>query len=174
MMLGHTVIELGLVGCMLIGLAPILVKPEVFITISLIGSVILLWFGISMYRNLPKLRLVVEAQKGRKKNLFLAGALLSLFNPFWLLWWTTIGLGYILQAMHFGLPGVAIFFVGHALADLGWYALLSFGICRGRHVLKDSYYRVVVGCCATFLLATSGWFFYSGIQKYLSLGITIS
>ncbi|WP_136798508.1 LysE family translocator [Desulfosediminicola ganghwensis] len=167
MIIGHTMLELGLVICLLVGLAPVLTRPEIFITISLIGSVILLWFGITMFRDLPKLTLVVEAENYRNKNLVLTGALLSLFNPFWLLWWSTIGLGYLLQALHYGLAGVTVFFIGHALADLGWYAFISYGICRGRHVLKNSHYKVVVGCCAAFLLATSGWFFYNGIHKYL-------
>jgi hypothetical protein len=64
-------------------------------------------------------------------------------------------------------PGVAAFFTGHILADLGWYALISFGVAKGRNYLSDRLYRGLIMGCAGFLVLFSCYFFYSGIEKLI-------
>ncbi|MCB2217191.1 LysE family transporter [Desulfofustis glycolicus] len=167
MILGHGLLELLLVGALITGLAPLLSRDEVFIAISLVGGVILLWMAVSMFKGLPSLHLCLEDQGKRSRNLILAGILLSIANPYWLLWWATIGLGYIVYSMQFGLIGVAAFFVGHILADLTWYGFISFGIARGRRFFTDSRYRLLVGICASFLVLFSGYFIVSGIERLI-------
>lgn len=167
MIFGHSLLELTLVVALLSGLAPILVRDDVFILISLIGGAILLWMGTSMLRSLPQLTLGGQADLHvrKSKNLVLTGMLLSVANPYWLLWWASIGLGYIMHSMKFGIMGIAAFFFGHILADLAWYCLISFGIAKGRRFFSDSLYRKLIGGCAVFLLVFSCWFLYGGIEK---------
>ena len=69
-----------------------------------------------------------------------------------MLWWVTIGLGYILQSRKEGLWGVVAFFVGHILADLVWYTSVSTAVATGRHLLTDRIYRGLIGACAGFLV----------------------
>src|SRR3972149_5217323 len=45
------------------------------------------------------------------------GIIASISNPYWSLWWATIGLGYLALSSGQGLTGVAFFFAGHILAD---------------------------------------------------------
>ncbi len=169
MIFGHGILEILLIIGLVTGLAPLLNLPQVFITISLAGGAILLWMGISMFRSIPSMQLATNENTDRHRNLVLTGALLSLANPYWLIWWATIGLGYILQTLQYGIMGLAAFFLGHILADLCWYALVSFGIARGKHFFTDTHYRYLTGGCACFLVVFSGWFFYSGIDKLIQL-----
>ncbi len=164
-MLGHGILELVLVAALLTGLGPFLSREEVFIVVALIGGAFLLWIAWSMFRGLPRLRLEQEEVEESPRNLVLAGILLSLANPYWLIWWATIGLGYIMHSVRFGLPGVAAFYVGHILADLAWYSFVSFGIARGRHLFSDRSYRMLVGACAGFLVLFAGYFLYTGIER---------
>lgn len=165
MILGHGILELALVLALLAGLAPFLKRDEVFIVIALAGGIILLWMAISMFRSLPELRLDLKPQEGSGQNLVLAGILFSLANPYWTIWWASIGLGYILQSVKFGILGVVSFFAGHILADLAWYAFVSFGIAKGKKYFSDTFYRRLIGGCASFLLLFSCYFFWSGIEK---------
>lgn len=169
MIFGHGLLELLLIIGLATGFAPLLNLPQVFITISLAGGIILFWMGTTMFRNIPSMRLITTANSGRSQNLVLTGALLSLINPYWLIWWATIGLGYILQTLQYGAIAVAVFFLGHILADLGWYGLVSFGIARGKHFFTDTHYRYLIGGCAGFLLFFSCWFFYSGVNRFLQI-----
>ncbi len=169
MIFGHGLLELALVVALISGLAPILARDDVFILISLTGGAVLLWMGFSMLRSLSGLTLDHKATNEKSRNLVVMGIVLSAINPYWLIWWASIGLGYIMHSLKFGILGVTAFFIGHILADLAWYTLISFGIAKGRHLFNDQFYRKLIGGCAVFLICFSGWFFYSGVQKTLAV-----
>ncbi len=169
MILGHGLLELALVVALIFGLAPILARDDIFILISLIGGAVLLWMGLSMLRSLPKVTLDCRVEDEKPRNLVVMGIVLSAVNPYWLIWWASIGLGYITYALTFGMLGVISFFLGHILADLAWYALISFGIAKGQHLFSNLFYRRLIGGCAVFLMLFSCWFFYSGVQKTLNV-----
>ncbi|GAB4341885.1 MAG: LysE family transporter [Desulfobulbaceae bacterium] len=165
MILGHGILELALVLALLAGLAPFLKRDDVFAVIALAGGLILLWMAFSMFRSLPRLRLRLDPEESGGRNLVLAGIVFSLANPYWAIWWASIGLGYIMHSVRFGMLGVISFFAGHILADLAWYALVSLGVARGRQYFSDTAYRGLIGGCALFLLIFSGYFLYSGIER---------
>ncbi|MBU1567805.1 MAG: LysE family translocator [Proteobacteria bacterium] len=169
MIFGHALLELALVIALLSGLAPFLVRDDVFIVISLTGGAVLLWMGTTMLRSLPQLSLAGQPDGSKSRNLVVTGIVLSAANPYWLIWWASIGLGYIMYSMKFGIMGIMAFFLGHILADLAWYCFISFGIAKGRHFFSDSLYRKLIGCCAVFLLVFSCWFLYGGIDKAIHL-----
>lgn len=169
MIFGHGLLELALVVALISGLAPILARDDIFIIISLTGGAVLLWMGISMLRSLPGLTLDCQTTGNKSRNLVILGVILSAVNPYWLIWWASIGLGYIMHSLKFGIMGVTTFFLGHILADLAWYALISFGIAKGQHLFSNESYRKLIGGCAVFLILFSCWFFYSGLQKTLSV-----
>jgi threonine/homoserine/homoserine lactone efflux protein len=165
--LGHGILELAMVLALFAGLAPFLKRAEVFVVIALAGGVILLWMAISMFRSLPTLRLDLTGVKQKPKNLVMTGIVMSLANPYWTIWWATIGLGYIMHSVKFGIAGVIAFFIGHILADLAWYALISVSVAKGRTFFNDTFYRRLIGGCAVFLVLFAGYFFYSGIEKLI-------
>ena len=164
---GHGILELSLITALLLGMAPLLQRNDVFIFISLVGGSILLWMAFSMFRSLPGLSLEISPDDGKRRNLIITGILFSLANPYWLIWWASIGIGYILHSVKYGIIGVAAFFLGHILADLAWYTLISFGVAKGRRFFSDIFYKRLIGCCASFLVIFSCYFFYSGIEKIL-------
>ncbi|MGA7277354.1 MAG: LysE family transporter [Desulfocapsaceae bacterium] len=167
MIFGHGILELALVLALLSGLAPLFSREDVFIGVSLMGGIILFWMAVTMFRDLPRLRLKFDDDTEKPRSLILAGILLSLANPYWLIWWATIGIGYIMYSVKFGIPGIIAFFLGHILADLAWYSLISFGIAKGRNFFTDSFYRRLIGACASFLVVFSFYFFYSGLERII-------
>ena len=165
---GHAVLELALVLALLMGLAPLLNMEPVFIFIALTGSAVLLWMAVGMLKSLPAMTLVTETNDTSGKNLIVSGALMSIANPYWSIWWATIGLGYILHSMEAGTMGVIAFFSGHILGDLFWYAAVSAAIWKGRRLLSDRGYRILIGTCAVFLIAFSCLFAWTGFQKLIA------
>jgi len=168
LIVGHAVLELALVLALLMGLAPVLKMKPVFIVIALAGSAVLLWMGVGMLKSLPTMVLTRAGDNTESSNLILSGILMSLANPYWSIWWATIGLGYILHSMDAGVMGVAAFFSGHILGDLFWYAAVSAAVWKGRKLLSDRSYRILIGTCALFLIAFSFLFALSGVQKLIS------
>jgi threonine/homoserine/homoserine lactone efflux protein len=84
-----------------------------------------------------------------------SGIFLSLANPYWLIWWLTIGLGYVIFAAKFGLVGVFLFFAGHILADLAWYTLVSAAVAYGRNFFTDGLYRAFWPAAAAFCFCSA-------------------
>ncbi len=163
---GHAILEFSLVVALFLGLAPLLTNKNVTAGISLAGSAILLWLAFGMFRTLRSLSMdTAGPSKQGGGRLIMSGILVSLSNPYWSIWWATIGLAYILQSRQWGFTGVAVFFTGHILADLAWYSLVSFSVGKGRRFFTDTIYRGLVGFCAFFLAVFAVWFFWGGIKK---------
>lgn len=168
LILGHGILEAILLLLLLLGLAPFLQNRWIFTTIALAGSLILVWMAIGMLRSLRTLRLAPTSTESRPKSLILHGILLSLANPYWTIWWASIGFGLILQSRSVGIPGVLAFFAGHILADLLWYSLVSTLIAKSRALFSDRIYRSIIAVCAAFLLVFAGCFFYAGMGRILA------
>jgi len=168
LILGHGILELVLVVAIMAGLAPFFQSRGLFTAIAFVGSVILLWMAVGMFRSLPGLSLAANGESQVENRLVVDGILLSVSNPYWTLWWATIGLGYIAQSQRYGFWGIAAFFSGHILADLAWYTAVSAGIGRGRHFLNDRVYRGIIGTCAILLIAFAGYFLYTGIVSMMA------
>ena len=124
--------------------------------------------GIGMLKSLPTMVLTTEGGETKGRNLILSGVLMSIANPYWSIWWATIGLGYILHSMDAGTMGVVAFFTGHIMGDLFWYAAISTAVWKGRKLLSDRGYRILIGTCTVFLIVFSCLFAWSGVQKLIA------
>ncbi len=162
---GHAILELILVAALLMGLAPFFQMPTVFVISALAGALILFWMAFGMFRSLPSMHFSLEVNNTRRNHPIISGILMSVANPYWVIWWATIGLGYILYSWQFGFWGIVFFFTGHILADLGWYSLISAAVAGGRSFLTDRLYRGMIMACAVFLIVFAGYFAYAGITK---------
>lgn len=94
----------------------------------------------------------------------LAGIIVSLSNPYWIIWWATIGLTYITQALQIGTVGLAVFLTGHLLADLIWYSGISFAVVSGKKIIKEDIYRGILVVCGLFLIGLGVYFIYSATK----------
>jgi threonine/homoserine/homoserine lactone efflux protein len=166
LMVGHALLELALIALLFLGLAPFLKNSTVTAIISIVGGIILLWLAYGMFRSLSGLSInqATKPTQVGKRRLVAAGILVSLSNPYWTLWWATIGLAYILQARIFGITGVVVFFAGHIIADLAWYSFISLTVGKGRKMLTPIIYRGVVAVCALFLVGFAAWFLVGGMR----------
>jgi len=167
LILGHSLLELVMLAALLIGLAPFLKLDAVFVIIALTGAAILAWMAGSMFRTLPNVTIDWDAHRNSSGPLVSTGILMSLSNPYWTIWWATIGLGYLASCRALGVPGIAAFFVGHISGDFVWYTLISVLVSKGRRLLTDTVYRGLIGFCALFLACFACFFAYAGINKLM-------
>ena len=120
MALGHAVIEVPLILLIYFGFAQFFQNDIVRLVLSIAGSGMIIWLGISMFRARAE---VVRKGKDLSYNAFTAGILTSGFNPFFLVWWATIGSMLIMRILEFGTTGLIIFTIVHWLCDLVWLTL---------------------------------------------------
>lgn len=160
--LGHGLLETLLLALLMLGFSSFFQSSLVIGTIGIIGALALWGFAFLMLKGLRGLSLELSARQQGGTNPVMAGAITSLANPYWTVWWATIGLGYLFISAAFGLTGVIIFFIGHISADLLWYSAVSFFVWKGRKFISDKVYRGIIFCCALMLLAFGGYFGYTG------------
>jgi len=163
-MSGHSILELALVVAIGLGLGPLLSLEPVFIVTAVAGGAIMLWMGVSMFVSLPRLEFDVSDSGKRYGRVVLSAIVLSLSNPYWTIWWVTIGLGMMQKALAYGLAGAAAFYLGHIAGDFLWYSLVSFSVSKGRRFLNTSRYRVLIGVCAGLLCFFALSFLWSGFK----------
>ena len=167
LILGHGILELLLVTALAVGLSEFLRSDLVSAVIGLIGGSILLAMGLVTVKKGKEQVAIPTANPsvaGQGRMIVLSGILASISNPYWFLWWVTLGTVYLLWSLSLGVIGVAAFFTGHILADLGWYALVAFIIATGRKVMNVMVYRGLLMVCGLALLALGGYFIASGIR----------
>ncbi len=160
LILGHGILEVLIVLLIFFGVAPFLLTDNARMVVSIAGGIILIFMGVMMLKDIRKMRLEFDVGQAGPRGMHpvLVGILGSLSNPYWVIWWLTIGLGYLMSAMKFGIPGVLAFFVGHLSADLAWYSLISWAVSQGRNLIGDQGYRVMLSICGIFLIFFGVWF----------------
>lgn len=168
-MTGHSLLELVLVVAIALGLGPILALRSVFIATALAGGAIMLVMAISMARSVPTIELELSAAGKRYGRVIAASIVLSLSNPYWTIWWVTIGLGWMQKSSALGLWGLVAFYLGHIAGDFIWYTLVSFAVARGRRFLTTRRYRVVLGFCVVLLGFFAVSFLWAGGRELLVL-----
>ena len=156
--LGHALLEICMVAALIIGLTNFVNNPRILKIVSFIGVIILIFFGVKMIVSFPPLSLEKQSPTSSSSNLPLLGITMSIANPYWTIWWLTIGLGLLLGAQKEGLIGILIFFTGHILADLGWYTAVSFIVSRGRKFISAVMYKRIVVACGLTLIGFGIWF----------------
>jgi threonine/homoserine/homoserine lactone efflux protein len=169
LILGHGILEGALVFLLLSGLSSFINRTEFKLFSFLAGGIILIIMGYTMVRDAGKLEIDTKGVTShRAGNTVLLGIIGSLSNPYWIIWWATIGLGYLVASIKSGIPGVIAFFTGHILADLAWYSLVSTAVARGKKVVSVKYYRRVIAICGVFLFLFGGWFLYECTKIVIS------
>jgi len=170
--LGHAVLEILLLALIVLGFADLINKPVLSGVVGMAGGVVLLWLSFDMLKGIRQLTLDLSSGKSARGGPVIAGILTSLANPYWIIWWATIGLGYVIISMKLGFIGVAVFFAGHILADLLWYSTVSLLVSRGRKHISDRIYRGVIGTCAVMLIFFGVYFVYDPIA-YIACNLSL-
>jgi threonine/homoserine/homoserine lactone efflux protein len=160
--LGHGLLEVLLVVGIALGLGSLLARESILGVIGVVGGGVLAWMAWGMFRSLRALSLQGEARAGARWHPVLAGILTTASNPYWTLWWATIGLGYVGLSQRLGVTGLVAFYLGHISSDLAWYSLVSGTLAVGGKLLTDRVYRGLVAACAVFLLGFGVYFGYAG------------
>ncbi|MFQ5827272.1 MAG: LysE family transporter [Dehalococcoidia bacterium] len=169
LVLGHGILESILLVALALGLREILQMDLVVGSIGLLGGGVLIWMGQNILRQRKRPFLPQGTSPGSHHTggLVWQGVLVSLSNPYWLVWWATVGASYTLWALEGGILGISAFYAGHILSDLGWYSLVSLIVATGRRVISDGVYRAVLAGCSLTLFGLGVYFMYSGIRFFL-------
>ena len=143
MAVGHTVVEFPLILLLGIGFFSIENIPEIRIVITISGAAGLFVFAFLQIRAVTKQKFSLETKPGQGP--FLAGVFLSAFNPFFIIWWLTIGLILISESIQiFGIIGIVILFLFHIWMDYAWLFTIAAFSSRAKNYLSKRNFKIII------------------------------
>ena len=166
--IGHTIVELPVV---ILYSIPLIIFTSQSVTfsiinfISLIGGISLIAFGILFVVKIisknNKHNYLIDSSRIEKP--VIAGMLFTGINPFFFLWWISVGIKLISDSIALlGYPiGIAFLFLVHVWMDYAWLGLTSYFASRGISVLRSQYHKFII------LILTIPLFYY-GINFILT------
>ncbi|MFH1087073.1 MAG: LysE family transporter [Chloroflexota bacterium] len=158
--LGHVIVELPLMVLTYLGLSRYLVMPRAKGLVSLAGGAMLVFMGISLLG----LAGASYYEKSLSYHPVVAGIATTAANPYFYLWWATVGAALVLKAQAFGRGGMFIFAGVHSLCDVGWLLLISLVVFKSRQLGMEEVWRVVFSLCALLLAGFGAWFIVAGVR----------
>jgi threonine/homoserine/homoserine lactone efflux protein len=167
--LGHSAIELPLLAAIALGIGFVFEYPAAKIGIGLIGGLYLLWMGWKMFKEFRHYQChstVPTSPVNRSTTPFLTGFILSATNPYFLLWWATVGLNLAKDAAGFGVLAIILFAIVHSLCDMTWLEIISFASYKGSRLLSDKNQKKILIACAAAIIFFG---FYFIIKSALAL-----
>ena len=144
--IAHTIVEFSLVILLALGLLSISNEPIVRIIVGVAGGSVLIIFGAFQIKNSIFINTKSEdsGNKGTKRLLLLGLALTGL-NPYFIVWWLTIGANLIFVSLEFaGLRGVLFMYICHVWVDYVWLTLLAKLAKSGNRILNHKWYRLLM------------------------------
>ncbi len=147
---GHLLVEGVLAIALVLGIAPLVLSQRT--GIAVVGGTALVGFGLLTLWSARSASLA-PASRDERIGPFVAGVLTSIANPYFWLWWATLGGALLASALARGPGDAALFFAGHGTADLVWLLLIGAAVARGSAFLTDRAYRLLLGACGIALVA---------------------
>jgi threonine/homoserine/homoserine lactone efflux protein len=164
---GHGIVEFPLMVLIIFGLGAIFQKTSAQIIIGIAGGLALLYMAYGMFKTASH---PVDIQAGAKKDKpILAGIIFTVSNPFFLVWWATVGLGLATNATKFGLYAFVLFAIVHWLVDLLWVTALSLASFHGTTLFGPKVQQRVMQVCAAAMLLFGLKFFFKAGSMFLGV-----
>ena len=141
--IGHTIVEFPLIVLLGIGFFSIESVPQIRTLITILGAVGLFGFAILQIRAVTKEKFCLETKSGQGP--FVAGILLSALNPFFIIWWLTIGLVLISESIqNFGIIGIVILFLFHIWMDYAWLFTIAAFSSKAKNYLSKKNFKIII------------------------------
>ena len=143
MAIGHTIVELPLIILLGLGVFSLETLPEFGTIISVFGAITLFVFAALQIKK------ILQNKKTQPIKLIqgplFTGITLSALNPFFIIWWLTIGFKLISDAMSiWAFTGVVIVFGLHIWMDFAWLGGTSFFASKSRQIISNRNYKILM------------------------------
>ncbi len=157
--LGHIAVETLMMLLMMAGISVVI--GEYTLLIAIIGGIALVVFGVMTLKEARTASIDLAGDRAATTRPFLAGVITSISNPYFWIWWFTVGSALLIGAYTGGFVPALAFILGHWSADLGWFTLVSVSVHRGRFIMGEKTYRIILGMCGIFLILFGAYYLSS-------------
>ena len=165
LVVGHAIIELPLILLIILGFKRYFEFLLLRITIGFAGGAFLLWMAYGLFVNIKKS--IDSADAFYKTGPIMTGLILSATNPYFTLWWITIGINLASKGLEFSIAGFMLFVLVHWASDLISFQFLSFAAFKGGKIISSRKLKIVFGICATAMMCYGIYFIYGAVRLWV-------
>lgn len=159
---GHAAVEIPIILALVIfGVA--ITTQSIKIVIGVLGGIVLLYLAVMELRNFGH---KVETKKGRS---FVSGVAMTGVNPYFLIWWLTVGFHLVNQAIVFGVLGIASFIIVHEMCDVAFLGFISATSNKTASMWGNRSYKILSGISITIFLVFGIYFLVTGVHSLSQL-----
>lgn len=155
--IGHTFVEFPVVLLIAFGLSFVIYLPLLQLVIAVLGGVVLIIVGIFQIREalrpIDQLAQIDLAKTQPTRHPILIGLIFSALNPFFIIWWFTVGAKIVFDALLFAaLIGVIIMFLSHVWIDYVWLTGTAWLAQKGTQFVGSKGYKILIGVFGALLI----------------------
>ena len=164
--MAHTAVEFTLIMFFALGLLTIVSEPIVKLVIGVIGGIVLIAFGTIQIHNSIKFN-TYESKKDQSsyRHLFLIGLVFTGLNPYFILWWLTVGAQLIIISLEFAaFAGVIFMYLCHVWMDYVWLTTVAHFARKGTNIIGLKWYRSLMIIFGIILIYFGLSFFLAAID----------
>ena len=154
--IGHGIVEVPLLILIYYGVGALMQISGFQVSIGILGGVLMAWMGVTIVVSGGT---VVSEGKLGDSSVW-AGVMPSAGNPYFLIWWATVGSSLVIRSVEYGLVGVLLFWICHWMCDLVWLWLLAFFANRASANFGGAFVRITSLISGSFLLIIGFRFIY--------------
>jgi threonine/homoserine/homoserine lactone efflux protein len=188
--LGHTVVEFPLIiliALSLFGFSSFIFTNQSLRIIGILGGAAIIYFSISQIYDITKRGTKTQYDNNDKyspqhhrldkkislRGPFIIGVVFTALNPFFLVWWVTVGIKLVSDSISlFGVGlGVVFLFLLHIWMDYTWLGLTSYMINKGRSIIKTKFYFLFILSLSAILVSYGLYIILANTTLYLTSGI---
>ena len=166
---GHAIVEIPIIMALFVfGTAAGIGYVKAII--ALLGGFVLLYFAYNELKPQGQKKFALNGALQKSVRSTIAGIAMSALNPYFLVWWLTVGLNLIFQSVNFGYIGLLAFVVAHEACDFGWLGFVSFTSGKVSRIWGKKAENILKIVSVGILLVFGVYFVYSGVLELLGSG----
>ncbi|MFC2045415.1 LysE family transporter [Chloroflexota bacterium] len=163
--LGHAVIEIPIILLIYFGFIRFSLSDVAQLILNMLGGSMIIALGVFMYRARIE---VVEKGKDIPHNAFITGIITTGINPYFLLWWTSLGSMLVLRFLDFGITGLIVLIIVHWSCDVAWLSFISNLVYRTHSLWSKKFQERIFSASSLVLVGFGVWYMVSGVQAAVS------
>ncbi|MCA9819844.1 MAG: LysE family transporter [Nitrosarchaeum sp.] len=140
---GHAVVEFPLMVLLGIGVLSLGIFPHFRAIITVLGALVLFGFAIFQIKSILQKKEISKINQ--KYGTITTGIVFSALNPFFIIWWLSVGFKLISDAMLiWSLGGIIILFILHVWMDFAWLGTTSYFAKKSSKIISSKIYRLII------------------------------
>jgi len=158
---GHAIVEIPII-LTLFAFGSRIATDTIKAIVGVLGGIVLLYLA---YLELKS----STADDGKPVRGIVTGILMSSLNPYFIIWWLTVGFTLVLKSMEYGMVGLLALIILHELCDYSWLGFVSITSNGASHIWGDRAKILLKAISVAIFIVFGVWFLLTGTTTLLKL-----